>query len=130
MNSNTVFVVMSNDSPESVWSDEAKADAYVKAKNEADKAEFPHRRIFWRTYNFDLDARATRKRPTSVAASEIEAMVSDNGDGDKVTLVVPPELRQWQHFAISVDDARLLSAKLTRAANLAEKNVKSDEMDF
>lgn len=61
--------------------------------------------------------------------TEIEAHVSDNGEGDKVTLVVPPELRQWQHFAISVDDARLLAAKLTRAANLAEKNHHDHALD-
>ena len=60
--------------------------------------------------------------------TEIEAMVSDNGDGDKVTLVIPPELRQWQHSAISVDDARVLAAKLVRAANLAEKSVVSDDL--
>jgi hypothetical protein len=53
---------------------------------------------------------------------QIEAMVSDNGEGDKVTVVVPPELRQWQHFAITPDDARVLAAKLIRAANLADEN--------
>jgi hypothetical protein len=58
--------------------------------------------------------------------ADIEAMVSDNGEGDMVTIVVPPELRQWQHFAILVDDARVLAAKLTRAANLAEKNFRDD----
>lgn len=57
-----------------------------------------------------------------IEMSEIEAMVSDNGEGDKVTLVIPPELRQWQHFAISPDDALVLAAKLTRAANLATAN--------
>lgn len=60
--------------------------------------------------------------------TEIEAMVSDNGEGDKVTIVVPPDLRQWQHFSISVDDARALAAKLTRAANLAAKNAPEEDM--
>lgn len=54
--------------------------------------------------------------------ADIEAMVSDNGEGDKVTIVVPPELRQWQHFAISIEDARLLAAKINRAAALASVN--------
>jgi hypothetical protein len=63
-------------------------------------------------------------------AAEIEAVVSENGEGDKVTLIIPPELRQWQHFSISVDDARVLIAKLTRAANAAERNERSSEIDF
>ena len=60
--------------------------------------------------------------------AEISVQVSDNGEGDKVTMVIPPDLRQWQYFAISIDDARLLAAKLTRAANLAEKNRDTDDM--
>lgn len=60
--------------------------------------------------------------------SEIEAMVSDNGEGNMVTIVVPPEMRQWQHFSLSVDDTRVLAAKLTRAANLAAKSDTEEDM--
>ena len=62
-------------------------------------------------------------------AADIEAHVSDNGEGEKITLVVPPDLRQWQHFSISIDDARVLIAKLIRAANAAEKNAKTNDID-
>lgn len=63
--------------------------------------------------------------------SDIDARVSDNGEGHSVTIVVPPELRQWQHFNISPDDARVLVAKLNRAIKLAECNASLDDnIDF
>ena len=61
---------------------------------------------------------------------DIDAFVSDNGEGDEVSILMPPEMRKWQFVRISVDDARVLAAKLVRAANLAEKNSKRDEIDF
>lgn len=45
-----VFVIMGNDFPDRVYTDEAEADAYVTRKNAEDKAEYPHRRVFWRVY--------------------------------------------------------------------------------
>lgn len=62
--------------------------------------------------------------------AEVEAYVSDNGEGSKVVLEVPPGLPLA--FTISVDDARVLIAKLTRATNAAAKNgrVDSAEMPF
>jgi len=53
--------------------------------------------------------------------NEIDAFVSNNGNGDKVSILMPPEMRQWQFVNISVDDARVLAAKIVRAANLIER---------
>ena len=62
----------------------------------------------------------------------IDAFVSDDGAGDRVTVMVtaitPPEMRRVQFVNISADDARVLADKLTRAANLAEQN-RSDDLD-
>jgi hypothetical protein len=49
-----VFVVMSNDYPDAVYINEGAADSYAKRKNDEDKAEYPHRRIFWRVHPFEL----------------------------------------------------------------------------
>jgi hypothetical protein len=49
-----VWVIMSNDYPESVFSNEEKAGAYVKEKNDKDKEKHPYRLIFWRSYEFDV----------------------------------------------------------------------------
>ena len=51
----TVYVVMSNDFPDAVFSDERKADAYVEKKRQERKPGFG-RPIFWRWYDFHLDA--------------------------------------------------------------------------
>jgi hypothetical protein len=53
-----VYVIMGNDYPDSVFTSENKAKVYVKRKNAKDKKEFPHCRIFWRLYPFDLDGKA------------------------------------------------------------------------
>ena len=62
----------------------------------------------------------------------VDAFVSDDGAGDRVTVMVtaitPPEMRRVQFVNISADDARVLADKLTRAANLAEQNT-SDDLD-
>jgi hypothetical protein len=63
-------------------------------------------------------------------SEEIDALVSDNGEGDSVVVLMPPEMRKWQFATISVDDARVLAAKLVRAANLAQANARSSEIDF
>lgn len=65
----------------------------------------------------------------NMANLEIDAHVGENGDGDKVVVMMPPEMRQWQFVSISPDDARVLSAKLLRAAKQAEKNAPND-IDF
>jgi hypothetical protein len=54
-----VTVVMGNDFPESVWEDSTKAEQYVLEKNAADKEEASNprtrrRRIYWRTYRFEV----------------------------------------------------------------------------
>lgn len=60
--------------------------------------------------------------------AEIDAFVSDNGEGDKVSILMPPDMRQWQFVSISPEDARVLAAKLVRAANAAESNRVDDEI--
>lgn len=55
-------------------------------------------------------------------STEIEIYVSDAGAGDMISVVVPPYMREWQYFNLSIDDARLLIAKLVKATNLAETN--------
>ena len=50
-----VYVIMANDFPDCVLSDEAKAEAYAKNRNDADLARHPHRRIFYRVHPFKLD---------------------------------------------------------------------------
>lgn len=48
-----VWVVMSNDFPDSVWSDEARARDYIKVRN----SEWtPHQtRIYWTVYEFEVN---------------------------------------------------------------------------
>lgn len=50
-----VFVIMSNDFPAGVMTDEDEADELVSEQNDLDKSEFPMRRVFWRSYKFQLD---------------------------------------------------------------------------
>lgn len=51
-----VFVVMSNDYPDSVWKNEKEADDFCKKKNaeneERLKMGFPS--IYWRSYGFEV----------------------------------------------------------------------------
>lgn len=55
--------------------------------------------------------------------AEPSAFVSGNGEGERVVLFVPPErLSQGQFVILSVDDARVLIAQLSRAANSAQRN--------
>jgi NAD(P)H-flavin reductase len=66
---------------------------------------------------------------------EIEAFVDDGGANTLVSVSVPRELYEAGQFVrISADDARVLSAKLLRAANSAEANAQADndryKMDF
>lgn len=55
------FVIMANDFPEGVMDDEVAAEAIVKARNEADKANEPEKRrmgqgrIYSRSYPFTLN---------------------------------------------------------------------------
>jgi hypothetical protein len=49
-----VFVVMGNDFPDSVWSNEQVADAYVIRNQSAPNVG---RKIYWRVYDFTLDIR-------------------------------------------------------------------------
>lgn len=56
-----VYVVMSNDFPDSVFSTEAAAKAYVNRKNDAPENRLPSGggpRIYWRSYEFDLDGKS------------------------------------------------------------------------
>lgn len=47
-----VFVVMGNDFPDCVFDDSDKADEYIKTKKDDDQKEF--RRIYWRSYEFEV----------------------------------------------------------------------------
>lgn len=52
-----VYVVMGNDYPDCVFSDEGAADRYVKAKTVENKRSMEtgySRRVYWRVYLFDL----------------------------------------------------------------------------
>lgn len=53
-----VFVVMSNDFPDCVFSDETAANAFVDRENKLDTQRFPHRRVFWKVHPFQLDEKA------------------------------------------------------------------------
>lgn len=61
--------------------------------------------------------------------NEIDAHVGENGDGDKVVVMMPPAMRLAQFVSITPEDARVLAAKLLRAAKQAEKNAPA-ELDF
>jgi hypothetical protein len=50
-----VFVVMSNDFPDAVFSTQEKADIYCKRKNAEDEKEYPYRRIFYKHSQFTVD---------------------------------------------------------------------------
>ena len=52
-----VYVVMGNDNPDSVFSNEALADAYVANRKAEDNpsGDGMYRRIYWRAYEFELD---------------------------------------------------------------------------
>lgn len=70
---------------------------------------------------------------TEALPHEIDAHVCDNGEGDGVAVVMPPEMRQWQWVKLTPDDAKMLASRLLRAASLAEKNRKppvSDGISF
>jgi hypothetical protein len=66
-----VWVIMGNDFPDSAFSDEEKAEAYVTAKKAQDRAEhdkdpqrykYPYSpRIYWRHYEFEVDAKQIRR---------------------------------------------------------------------
>ncbi len=55
-----VYVVMSNDFPDSVFKNEADAEAYCDSKNKApdNQREYGGRRIYWRVYGFALDEKS------------------------------------------------------------------------
>lgn len=57
----TVFVVMGNDYPHSVWSDGPAAEAYCKGKMDAQKCDplYLSPRIYWRVYPFEVDKHVT-----------------------------------------------------------------------
>lgn len=61
----TVFVVMGNDFPDSVFSTQEQADAFCAMK----RAE-PKSRICWRVYDFAVDAKAPDAAPAPSAAPE------------------------------------------------------------
>lgn len=62
---------------------------------------------------------------------DVGAFVSDNGEGDKVVVELPREkMFQGRYAKITPDDARVLAAKLLRAAKLAERNEQDEEINF
>lgn len=54
-----VWVVMSNDFPDSVFADQENADAFVNCMEVAEKKRVRDwgRRIYWRAYEFELQER-------------------------------------------------------------------------
>ena len=53
-----VYVVMSNDCPDSVFDDKIKADAYVnkrKQENEVEMLRCYARKVYWNCYEFKLN---------------------------------------------------------------------------
>lgn len=50
-----VYVVMGNDFPDAVFSSESEADAYCARQ----RTENPKSRVYWRSYDFVLDDKAT-----------------------------------------------------------------------
>jgi hypothetical protein len=55
MKQKMIYVVMANDSTQAVFSDEETADKYVASANANDKAKNPHRLVFYRAYEHELD---------------------------------------------------------------------------
>lgn len=55
----TVYVIMSNDFPDSVFSDPVQAQTYVDKENNLDKQRYPHRKVFWKVEPFVIDAKAS-----------------------------------------------------------------------
>jgi len=57
-----VYVVMGNDFPDSVFSTQQLAEAYIADKIVLEKTRRHdmHPRIYWRVYPFEIDMRATR----------------------------------------------------------------------
>lgn len=53
-----MYVVMSNDYPDAVFSSEAAAESYAFSKNSDDAREHQYRLIFYKVYEFTVDARA------------------------------------------------------------------------
>ena len=52
---NTVYVVMGNDFPDSVFTSQALADAYCRDRSAEYRPGQGQRRIYWRVYPFVLD---------------------------------------------------------------------------
>ena len=50
-----VFVVMGNDFPDAVFSNEALAEAYMTTKKNEDPRKGYGNRIHWRCYEFDVN---------------------------------------------------------------------------
>lgn len=50
-----VFVIMGNDFPDSVVSSQKAADEYIEARKAVDKAMKVGHRIYWRSYEFEID---------------------------------------------------------------------------
>lgn len=55
-----VFVVMSNDFPDSVFADKENAEAFVACMKVVEKKRVPRSgpRIYWRYYEFELETMA------------------------------------------------------------------------
>lgn len=60
--SRKVFVVMGNDYPDAVFSEEAAAEAFCKMRRAV-----PGSRINWRVYDFELDGKLTRNKQAVLA---------------------------------------------------------------
>lgn len=60
--SRKVFVVMGNDYPDAVFSEEAVAEAFCKMRRAV-----PGSRINWRVYDFELDGKLTRNKQAVLA---------------------------------------------------------------
>ena len=51
----TVYVVMSNDYPAAVFSDENCAQDFCHAKHKEQREKLGHTRVRWGVYDFDID---------------------------------------------------------------------------
>lgn len=58
---------------------------------------------------------------------EIEVFIED--EDDRITIMVPPEFKQYQRFKISLEDCWVLIAKLRRSASLAQTARRHREAD-
>lgn len=54
--------------------------------------------------------------------NDIDAFVSDGGDGDRITVMIMPDELRWRFVDVTPATARLLAQRLNDAANGAEKN--------